>query len=111
TDTHIEQKLSEGYSTEGLQERVLRYAWGRWVFRRILLQDQEELFIKYEGPRDEPVPASVAHLDVERTTFMHGCVMTARRDALLKEPFAQALRYYAAAEDLDVAYRLGRHGV
>ena len=36
--------------------------------------------------------------------------MTVRRQVAMKEPFDSSLRYYAAFEDLDVAYRYAKHG-
>ena len=106
----IIHKVSTEHSTVGLQKRVMRYSWGRWVNRKILLQNADELFIKYEGPRPEMVPAAVAALNVHPTTFMQGCTMTVRREIALREPFEPAFRYYAASEDLDASYRFGRHG-
>ena len=41
---------------------------------------------------------------------MPGSAMTVRRDVALAEPFDPSLRYYAAFEDLDAAYRYARHG-
>lgn len=106
----IAGKRMDEHSPAGLQEKVLRYGWGRWVNRKILLQNADELFIKYEGPREATIPAAVAGFDVTSTTFIQGCTMTVRREVLLREPFAQALRYYAPVEDLDASYRFGRHG-
>ncbi|RWR08162.1 glycosyltransferase [Paenirhodobacter populi] len=107
----IAQKESGNRQIARLQQAVLKSGFGRWINRKVLLQSMDELFIKYEGPRDTPVPASVAGLDVTRITFMQGCAMTVRREVALAEPFDPALRFYAAFEDLDATYRYGRHGV
>jgi GT2 family glycosyltransferase len=107
----IEQKSSGNRHTAGIQQRILKSGFGRWINRKVLLQSMDELFIKYEGPRDSPVPTRLAGTDVARVTFMQGCAMTVRRDVALAEPFDPALRYYAAFEDLDATYRYGRHGV
>lgn len=107
----ITRKETGGAHVAGMQQAVLRSRLGRWINRKILLQSMDELFLKYEGSRDTPVPVSLAGLDVSRITFMQGCAMTVRRTVALAEPFDTALRYYAASEDQDVSYRYGRHGV
>lgn len=107
----IAQKDSGNRKAAGLQQMAMQSRFGRWINRRVLLQSMDELFIKYEGPRDSAVPAAVAGLDVSRITFMQGCAMTVRRAVALAEPFDPALRFYAAFEDLDATYRYGRHGV
>ena len=94
----------------GLKTRVLQTAPGRWINRKVLLQNKDELFIKYDGPRQRPVPKALAGCDVTPVSFMPGSAMTVRRAVALTEPFDTALRYYAAFEDLDAAYRYARHG-
>ena len=94
----------------GFARRILRTKAGRWINRKILLQSKDELFIKYDEPRRAHVPAGLAGSSVRPVSFMPGSAMTVRLAVALAEPFDPALRYYAAFEDLDVAYRYARHG-
>lgn len=93
-----------------MKARLLRTKLGRWFNRKVLFQNKDELFLKYDEPRVKQVPAGLGHLNVLPVSFMPGSAMTVRRAVALKEPFDTALRYYAAFEDLDVAYRYARHG-
>ncbi|ABD57186.1 glycosyltransferase [Jannaschia sp. CCS1] len=94
-----------------LRGLLLNSSFGQWFTRKILFQSKDEIFIKYEGPRDTPVPETIAtRFDVVPVAFMPGSAMTVRRDVVIAEPFDTALRYYAASEDIDATYRFGRHG-
>lgn len=93
-----------------LKQRLRQSRAGQWFLRKVLFQSKDEIFITYEGPRETPVPPTVADLAVSPLTFMPGSAMTVRRAVALEEPFDPALRYYAAAEDADATYRFGRHG-
>ncbi|SIO59821.1 Glycosyltransferase like family 2 [Rhodovulum sp. ES.010] len=93
-----------------LARRALETRLGRWANRELLYQRADKLFMCYDEPRTRRVPAAVAHLDVAPAAFMPGSGMSMRRAIALKEPFDSALRYYAAFEDLDVAYRVAKHG-
>lgn len=106
----IERKATGRRSLENLSAIVLHTRVGRWINREILFQHHEMLFMRYDEPRERRVPDSVSHLDVAATTFMPGSGMSCRRGFGLREPFDTTLRYYAAFEDLDFAYRLARHG-
>lgn len=97
-------------SLENLARRVLATRVGRWINREILYQNAEMLFMRYEEPRVRHVPPALAHLDVTPTSFMPGSGMSFRRTMGEKEQFDTALRYYAAFEDLDIGYRIARHG-
>jgi GT2 family glycosyltransferase len=97
-------------SLRNLTRHALNTRLGRWANRELLYQNAEMLFIRYDEPRMRPVPAAVAHLCVVPTPFMPGCGMSARREIAAIEPFDLALRYYAAFEDLDAAYRISKHG-
>lgn len=111
-DRSLERKASGNRSWLAQLARRMRYSKpGRWINRKILMQNVGEIFLLYEGPRDAPVPASLTGMAVTSTTFMGGCAMTVRREVAMAEPFDPALRYYAAFEDLDATYRYGRHGV
>ncbi len=107
----LERKATGRHSLQSLSAMVLRTRVGRWINREILFQNHEMLFIRYDEPRERRVPDLVSHLDVSATTFMPGSGMSCRRQLGLREPFDTTLRYYAAFEDLDFAYRLARHGV
>lgn len=104
------RKASGRRRGEPWKKRLLRTSAGKWVYRNILLQSKEELFIRYDEPRRRYVPRSLASFKVKPVTFMPGSAMTVRRSIAKAEPFDTALRFYAAFEDLDVAYRHGRHG-
>jgi glycosyltransferase involved in cell wall biosynthesis len=106
----LERKESGRRSGAKLKSLVLRTAWGRWLSRKVLLQSSAELFIRYDEPRARAVPEAVAPFDVTPVPFMPGSGMSVRRAIALAEPFDAALRFYAAFEDLDVAYRYARHG-
>ncbi|MEJ6396205.1 glycosyltransferase [Gymnodinialimonas sp. 2305UL16-5] len=107
-----QRKASGRRAGAGVKARVLQTGIGRWFNRKILLQNKDELFLKYDEPRHRAVPAALAGVvDVTAIAFMPGSATTVRRSIALAEPFDPALRYYAAFEDLDAAYRYGRHGV
>jgi hypothetical protein len=106
----LARKDSGRRASVGLKSRVMQTAAGRWFNRKILLQNKDELFIKYDGQRQCSVPETLEGLDVTSISFMPGSAMTVRRAVALAEPFDTALRYYAAFEDLDAAYRYARHG-
>jgi GT2 family glycosyltransferase len=56
-------------------------------------------------------PRRLIDLDVGRDVeFMHGCLMSARRDAALATGFDEGLPGYGLAEDEDFGYRLSRAG-
>lgn len=97
-------------STDRLMRKALKTPLGRWANRELLYQSAEMLFLRYDEPRPPVVPASVASLDVSAAPFMPGSGMSFRREIGNKEGFDPALRYYAAFEDLDLAYRIARHG-
>jgi len=106
----LERKESGLRRASGLQTRLLRTRLGRWFNRKVLFQSKHELFILYDGLRKRPVPAALGNFDVTSVAFVTGGASAVRRDVALAEPFDTALRYYAAMEDLDVAYRYARHG-
>lgn len=107
-----QRKASGRRAGAGLKTAVLQTRIGRWFNRKILLQNKDELFLKYDEPRHRAVPPGLdAVLDVTAIAFMPGSATTVRRAIALAEPFEPALRYYAAFEDLDAAYRYGRHGM
>jgi GT2 family glycosyltransferase len=97
-----------------LRKRALATAPGRWFYRHVLMQRMDALFLRYDGPRQRPLPAGLAAAlqgaEVASVSFMPGCAMTVRRAVALAEPFDPALRFYAAFEDLDATYRYARHG-
>lgn len=109
-ERHLERKESGRRKSEKLKSRILRTDFGRWFNRKVLLQNSEELFIKYDEPRSLVVPEPLAQFDVTPVSFMPGSGMSVRRAVAVSEPFDTALRFYAAFEDLDVAYRYARHG-
>lgn len=106
----IKRKSSGRRGGSGITKTVLQSRFGGWFNRKVLLQNKDELFLKYDEPRSRTVPDTVADLAVVPIYFMPGSAMTVRREIALREPFDTALRYYAAFEDLDVAYRYARHG-
>lgn len=109
-DAGIKRKSSGRRGRGGLKRAVLQSRLGRWFNRKVLLQNKNELFLKYDEPRLGAMPDAVAHLDVVPIDFMPGSAMTVRRKVALAEPFDTSLRYYAAFEDLDATYRYARHG-
>jgi glycosyltransferase involved in cell wall biosynthesis len=95
----------------GLRARMLRFRLGKWINNKVLFQDMNALFLKYDGARDDQIPPEFAGMHVTPMTFMSGHGLSVRRDIALAEPLDTALRYYAALEDLDASYRYGRHGL
>lgn len=110
TDTGLEQKDTGKKSIEQMRKFALSTKLGNWFNSAVLFQNAQQLFICYDEPRDREVPDCVSHLNVRPSVFMPGCGMAYRRCLSEKEKFDTALRYYAAFEDLDLAYRLARHG-
>ena len=106
----LEKKASGRNRAGELYRWIMATGFGRWFNRKVLLQSKEELFIKYDGSRMRDTPNSVAKFDVVPVAFMSGCATAVRRSIAKAEPFDSALRYYAAFEDLDVAYRYAQHG-
>ncbi len=106
----LERKATGRRSLGKLSRMVLSTRVGRWINREILFQNHDMLFIRYDEPRERRIPDTVSHLDVTATAFMPGSGMSCRRSIALLEPFDTTLRYYAAFEDFDFAYRVARHG-
>ena len=109
-DALLQRKASGRRAGAGLKARIIATKLGRWFNRKILLQNKDELFIKYDEPRACSVPTSLSGLAVAPVSFMPGSAMTVRRQIAIAEPFDAALRFYAAFEDLDATYRYARHG-
>lgn len=107
---NVARKDTGTVSLARLRTWALETKIGRWINRELLFQSAHMLFMRYDEPRMRPVPNQIAHLNVVAAPFMPGSAMTFRRDTALKEPFDRSLRYYAAFEDLDMAYRLSAHG-
>jgi GT2 family glycosyltransferase len=105
-----EQKMSGRNRAGNFYRTVMGTRAGRWFNRKVLLQSKEELFIKYDGSRLKDVPDTLAQFDVAAVAFITGGASAVRRSVAVAEPFDTALRFYAAFEDLDVAYRYARHG-
>jgi GT2 family glycosyltransferase len=79
------------------------------ALRRVLRAD--ERFVPYDPePRVHPVPASLEGLDLRSWKMAAGYHLTARREAVLREPFEARLKGYSPGEDSDATYRLTRHG-
>jgi GT2 family glycosyltransferase len=95
----------------GFAGRLLRTGFGRWLSRTVFMEAMSARFIKYDPPRSRSLPAALSAEEVVVSDFMQGCAMTGRRAVFLAEPFDTALRYYAAGEDMDTTYRMGRHGL
>lgn len=107
----LQRKTNSPRERGAARNRIMRYRLGRWISSQILFQDMHTLFLKYEGERNQVVPADFAHLNVVPMTFMSGHGLSVRRSIALAEPLDRSLRYYAALEDLDASYRYGRHGI
>ena len=86
------------------EEEERRVGGARTRVRRLLGQP-EGTMTAFGYPRRITRP-TVAR-DVE---FMHGCLMSARREVALRSPFDENLPGYGLAEDEDFGYRLSRVG-
>lgn len=106
----LDRKQTGRVILDRIARQVLNTRLGRWINREILFQSAEMLFLRYDEPRKHQIPPALAHLDVDATPFMPGSGMSLRRKISDVEQFDTALRYYAAFEDLDMAYRIARHG-
>ncbi len=111
TATALPARKQSGRRQSSLAYKLLHTKLGLWINRKILLQNKDELFIKYDEPRHVQIPDHLNALEIIPQNFMPGSAMTVRRKVALDEPFDPSLRYYAAFEDLDVAYRYARHGL
>lgn len=82
------------------------------IWKHLFLMNAEVLCLPYDGdfPKHQ-ISASVKKLNVHPVKLFHGCRMTFRRNAILKELFEPLLRYYAITEDMDASYRVSRHGL
>lgn len=109
-DLVLDRKETGRTSLAGLSKSAMSTALGRWIGREILFQSADMLFMRYDEPRQQKIPPNLAQLDVETTVFMPGSGMSFRRSMGQVEQYDTTLRYYAAFEDLDLAYRLARHG-
>ena len=83
----------------------------KFLYQRILLMDAEKLFIPYDGIYpDSTLVGGLSNLNIFPVKLFNGYRMTFRREFIEKEHFDPLLRYYAAGEDLDLSYRISRHG-
>ncbi len=110
TPGDLARKDSGRGAVAGMRDWLLQYRIGKWINTKVLFQDMNSLFLKYDGPRETEIPPAFAAYDVTPMTFMSGHGLSVRREIALKEPFDTSLRFYAALEDLDASYRYGRHG-
>lgn len=95
------------------REAIMRRARVReFLWRELFLMDRAVNFIPYAGRVGSQVPdwASERGLDLIAAIQLPGCRMTARRSALIREPFEPAIRSYSPGEDFDISYRLSRIG-
>jgi GT2 family glycosyltransferase len=81
------------------------------MWQNVFLMDAKKLFIPYDADFPVfPIPITVASASIKPEHLLQGCRMTFRRDALLKEGFEPLLLSYSPGEDLDLSYRVSRHG-
>ena len=66
----LPERKESGRRYGKLSYRLLHSKLGLWINRKILLQNKDELFIKYDEPRDAKIPARLAGLDVSLRHFM-----------------------------------------
>jgi GT2 family glycosyltransferase len=101
------ESQSTSLNSRSLLEPIVTFVW-----KHLLLMNTEVNFIPYDGAYPQStIPKHLQALNIEITRFVSGFSMTFRRDAILREPLDPALRYYTAWEDVDVSYRLSRHGL
>lgn len=99
---------------DAAEKRIMRSGVLRWIYREVLLMQMEKDFIDYDsdilhGTREEFDAMQIP--DAGFTKFIAGFALTARRTVILKEFFEPSFLAYCPGEDLDVTYRMGRHGV
>ncbi|MFM7425766.1 MAG: glycosyltransferase family 2 protein [Elainella sp.] len=82
-----------------------------WLLKHLFLMNVDVLTIPYNQtfPQHE-LPAAVQAFNIYPVQILHGCRMTFRRAALAVELFEPLLLYYAMCEDMDLSYRVSRHG-
>jgi GT2 family glycosyltransferase len=81
----------------------------RLVWKEVLLMGPEKFFVPYDGryPNHEATPLPSQS---EREHIFPGYCMTFRRTVFDKERFDDQMMRYASGEDLDLSYRVSRHG-
>lgn len=112
-DPRVFAALARAYeetSVVGATGRVVereerRVGRSRSRVRSLLLPGEEGTMTRFGYPR------RIVHPDVPRDVqFMHGCLMSARREAAVRTGFDETLPGYGLAEDEDFGYRLSRLG-
>ncbi len=112
-DPRIFAVLEEAYADRevvGVTARVVeedaRIAGGPTRLRRLLPGGGEQGTLTRFG-----YPRRLVDLDTPRDVeFLHGCLMSARRDLAAELRFDEGLTGYGLAEDEDLGYRLSRRG-
>lgn len=116
TDTlsqDIVQKEKSNSAVRSFVQNILPAAVRNFVENKILLFEVDERLVPYDPGGYRPfgtLPRKLAEQEVIPVRLISGFRITARRSVLQKEPFEPALLAYAPSEDLDVSYRLLRHG-
>lgn len=102
----------EGSGTSGRAGAITRSRIGAFLWKHLFLMNRAATFVPYAGPFGSSVPewAAPRGFDLHPVIQLPGCQMTARRSALLREPFEPAFRSYCPGEDFDISYRLSRIG-
>jgi glycosyltransferase involved in cell wall biosynthesis len=105
-----DEKKKVGWSGNGWLPVVS--ALHQFVWRNIFLMDSTNLCVPYYGtfPKHE-IPVPIQAMKVFPVNVSHGCRMTFRREAIVREKFEALLMYYALNEDMDASYRVSRYGV
>lgn len=106
------QVAAKEQSGRDIVNRLSDYRLARFVFDHVLMIPMSQRFVRYDRPalRWPGGRAFAAPEDCVRVEFIGGYSLTARREAMLKEPFDDGLVGGSYYEDLDACYRLGRHG-
>lgn len=82
-----------------------------WIWKHLFLMNVDVLCIPYNQtfPQHE-LPEALQQFQLYPVKILHGCRMTFRRPVLAAELFEPLLLYYAMCEDMDLSYRVSRHG-
>lgn len=102
----------EGSEASGRARAITGSRIGAFLWKHLFLMNRAATFVPYAGPFGSSVPdwAAARGFDLRPVIQLPGCQMTARRSALLREPFEPAFRSYSPGEDFDISYRLSRIG-
>lgn len=101
-----------GAASSGKAKAIGASRIGAFLWKYLFLMNRAQTFVPYAGPAGSDLPDWAVRRGFQLLPAIQlpGCRMTARREALRREPFEPAFRSYSPGEDFDISYRLSRRG-